>query len=323
MSDLTSLPEVTPLSCQRELTFTEFNRIITELMMRDRVLEEAVLDFTNTAYLQNTVKMLQATELILGTDLMSIVISSGILPTNVDDFDTFQASSKARLDALESATTVTATDTESPRSLKSVVEGLQNTMTAFSTALTDFSTQLAAITALTSDLIGVKSTLESLNKRVTDLESLTADLSDELRNARKEFASDPSKRLVDKINAMDSTSRGLRQRVDALTKEVTDARSADRYDTLAQHIGAIEANVEALQDALESLSGKGNVTGIRVGRSILHGDVELIPGSNIAITRERNGYRIDVADIGTVVDLAAPVIDPNACCGPGRPSFGN
>lgn len=322
MSDLSSLPDVTPLSCQRDLSFTEFNRIISELMTRDRVLEEAVLAFTDETYLQNTVKMLKALELIVGEDLMSTVISSGALPPSVESFAIQQVTQASQIAELQQATTVTDGE-NSPRSLKSVVDGLTNTMIGFSGLLATFQVELDNIKAMT-DLIGqVQTTLVSLNKRVTDLEALVGDLSSEIQNARKEYASDPSKRLVDKIDAMDSVSRALTQKVNSLTKEVTDARSADRYDTLAQHIGAVESSVEALQDSLEILTGKGQVTGIRVGRSILHGDVELIPGSNIAITRERNGYRIDVADIGTVVDLSAPVIDPNNCCGPGRPSFGN
>jgi archaellum component FlaC len=318
----TTLPDVTPLSCQRELSFTEFNRVISELMTRDRVLEEAVLAFTDEAYLQNTVKMLKALELIVGSDLLQTVISSGALPVNFADLATFEATTTAALLELQQATTVTDGENE-PRSLKSVVDGLTNTMTAFSGLLTTFQAELDNIKAMTDQIGQVQTLLTSLDKRVTDLEALVGDLSAEITNARKEYASDPSKRLVDKIDAMDSVSRALTQKVNSLTKEVTDARSADRYDTLAQHIGAVESSVEALQDSLEILKGKGQVTGIRVGRSILHGDVELIPGSNIAITRERNGYRIDVADIGTVVDLSAPVIDPNNCCGPGRPSFGN
>lgn len=315
MSDLTSLPEVTPLSCQRDLSFTEFNRIIIELMTRDRVLEEAVLAFTDEAYLQNTVKMLKALNLIAGPDLMQAVITSGALPVGFQDLDTFEKMVNDRLANLEAETTVTQGD-NAPRSLKSVVDGLTNTMAAFSGQLATFKTDLDNIKAVTSQIDTVISTLTSLTSRVTDLEALVADISSELTNARKEFSSDPSKRLIDKIDAMDSVSRSLKQRVDALVKEITDARSADRYDTLAQHLGAIESSVEALQETLEALRGRGSVSGIRVGRSILHGDVELIPGSNIAITRERNGYRIDVADIGTVVDLAAPVMDPNNCCGP-------
>lgn len=322
MSALSSLPNVTPLACQRELSFTEFNRIISELMTRDRVLEEAVLAFTDEAYLQNTVKMLKALELIVGEDLLQSVISSGVLPVTFANLDTFESTTTAAIAELQQATTVTEGGS-APRSIKSVVDGLTNTMTAFSGLLTTFQAELDGIKAMTEQIGKVQTTLTSLDRRVTDLEALVGDLSAEITNARKEYASDPSKRLVDKIDAMDSVSRALTQKVNALTKEVTDARSADRYDTLAQHIGAVESSVEALQDSLEILKGKGQVTGIRVGRSILHGDVELIPGSNIAITRERNGYRIDVADIGTVVDLSAPVIDPNNCCGPGRPSFGN
>lgn len=322
MSDLTSLPEVTPLTCQRDLSFTEFNRIISELMTRDRVLEEAVLAFTDNAYLQNTVKMLKALDLIVGPDLMQTVIAAGALPPGVETFVTQQVNQAQAIAQLQQDTQVT-NGGNTPRSLKSVVDGLTNTMTGFSGLLTTFQAELDNIKAMTAQIGQVQSTLNSLNKRVTDLEALVGDLSSEITNARKEFASDPSKRLVDKIDAMDSISRALRQRVDALTKEVTDARSADRYDTLAQHIGAVESSVESLRESIDTLTGKGAVSGIRVGRSILHGDVELIPGSNVAITRERNGFRFDVVEIGSVVDLGAPTIDPNGCCGPGRPTFGN
>ena len=322
MSDLSSLPEVTPLSCQRELAFTEFNRIISELMARDRVLENAVLAFTDEIYLQNTVKMLKALNLIIGEDLMTSVITSGALPPGVESFAIQQATQASQIADLQQATQVTDGD-NAPRSLKSVVDGLTNTMTAFSGLLTSFQTQLEGIVAMTSQISSVQTQLASLNSRVTDLEALVSDLSSEVTNARKEFASDPSKRLVDKIDAMDSISTSLAQKVTALMKEVTDARSADRYDTLAEHIGAVESSVEALQNALEVLVGSGAVSGVRVGRSVLHGDVELIPGSNIAITRERNGFRIDVVEIGTVVDLGAPTVDPNNCCGPNRPTFGN
>lgn len=322
MSDLSSLPDVTPLSCQRDLSFTEFNRIISELMARDRVLEEAVLAFTNEAYLQNAVKMLKATELIIGEELMQTVITSGQLPPGVESFAVQQLNQAQQIAELRVATTVTDGE-NAPRSLKSVVDGLVNTMTGFSGLLTTFQAELDNIKAMTDQIGQVKTIMESLNKRVSDLESIVGDLSAEITNARKEFATDPSKRLVDKIDSMDSVSRALRQRVDALTKEVTDARSADRYDTLAQHIGAVESSVEALQEAIEALQGKGMVTGIRVGRSILHADVEFIPGANMAITRERNGFRFDVVERGSVVDLGAPTIDPNNCCGPGRPTFGN
>ena len=320
----TSLPGVTPITCQRELSFTEFTRVITELMERDRVLEEAVLAFTDEAYLQNTVKVLAAAQLILGQDLVDAVVAAGQLPVGFSNFATFEADTENRLISLEGLANITSTDPDvSPRSVKSVVEGMQTTLTAVADQVTAFGEQLAEIAALTSDLVAVKTSIDTLAKRVTDLEALTASMSDELRNARKEYASDPSKRLVDKINSMDSISTSLRQKVDALTKEVTDARSADRYDTLAEHIGDIESTIEAFQDTLNSLQGAGSVNSLRVGRSMLHGDVELVPGSNIAITRERNGFRIDVVDVGSVVDLGAPRIDPNNCCTPGTPSFGN
>jgi len=319
----TTLPDVTPLSCVQKLTFVEINRAITELMMRDRVLEDAVLAFTDEAFLQNTVKVLSATQVILGQDLVNAVIAANnMLPTGVLDFAAFQTEIAQRVTSLESATTID-TGQNQPLSLKSVVESTQVTLAALNDAITAFATELAAIKAITDDIVAVKTTVDAMNKRLTDVEALLADLSDEVKQARKEYASDPSKRLIDKIDSMDSEILALQQTTAALEKEIVDARSADRFDTLAERLGSIESSVETIQDTLNNLAGRGNVNGLRVGRSILHGEVELIPGSNIAITRERNGYRFDVVDTGTCIDLGAPKIDPNNCCGPGNPNFGN
>ena len=91
MTDLSSLPSVTPLSAANKQTFTEFNRIITELMVRDRVLEESLLAFTDSAYLQNTVKILAATEQILGPELVQNVIdANNLLPLNFQNLLNFQ-----------------------------------------------------------------------------------------------------------------------------------------------------------------------------------------------------------------------------------------
>jgi chromosome segregation ATPase len=224
--------------------------------------------------------------------------------------------------SLEAATTID-TGQNQPLSLKSVVESTQVTLAALNDAITAYAAELAAIKAITDDIVAVKTTVDAMNKRLTDVEALLADLSDEVKQARKEYASDPSKRLIDKIDSMDSEILALQQTTAALEKEIVDARSADRFDTLAERLGSIESSIESIQDALNNLAGRGNVNGLRVGRSILHGEVELIPGSNIAITRERNGYRFDIVDNGTCVDLGAPKIDPNNCCGNGNPNFGN
>lgn len=321
---LTSLPSVTPLACNTRPTFTEFNRVISELMARDRVLESAVMAFTDSAYLQNTVKVLAAVQVILGESLVQDVIdANNLLPVNFQDLLNFEITANERLSALEVGATITSGDNQ-PRSLKSVVEGTQTTLAALSDAVAAFGQQLEAIKALTGDIASTKATVDAMNKRLTDAEALLADLSDEVKQARKEFANDPSKRLIDKIDAIDSEIVALQQTTTQLTKEIVDARSADRYDTLGERLGAIEASIEQTQGTLETLQGKGSVNGVRVGRSILHGEVELIPGSNIAITRERNGFRVDVVDIGTVVDFAAPTVDPNNCCtGNKNPNFGN
>jgi cell division protein FtsL len=209
-------------------------------------------------------------------------------------------------------------------SLKSVVEGTQTTLAALNTAVEAFAVQLAAIQALTGDITSIKTSVEAMDSRLTDAEALIADLSDEVKQARKEFANDPSKRLIDKIDSIDSQIVSMQLVTESLTKEIVDARSADRFDTLGERIGSLESDLEATQETLQTLQGKGSVTGFKVARSILHGNVELIPGSNIAITRERNGFRIDVVDVGSVIDLGAPRIDPNNCCtGNSNPNFGN
>lgn len=324
MTDLSSLPSVTPLSAANKQTFTEFNRIITELMARDRVLEESVLAFTDSAYLQNTVKILAATEQILGQELVQNVIdANNLLPLNFQNLLNFQTTTSESLQSLQESVTFTQGDSQ-PMSLKSVVEGTQTTIAALNTAVEAFGTQLAAIQALTGDITSIKTSVDALDSRLTDAEALIADLSDEIKQARKEFANDPSKRLIDKIDSIDSQIVSMQLTTERLTKEIIDARSADRFDTLGERIGSLESDLEATQETLQTLQGKGSVTGFKVGRSILHGNVELIPGSNIAITRERNGFRIDVVDVGSVIDLGAPRIDPNNCCtGNNNVNFGN
>lgn len=324
MTDLSSLPSVTPLSAANKQTFTEFNRIITELMVRDRVLEESLLAFTDSAYLQNTVKILAATKQILGPELVQNVIdANNLLPLNFQNFLNFQTTTSESLQSLQESVTFTQGDSQ-PMSLKSVVEGTQTTIAALNTAVEAFGTQLAAIQALTGDITSIKTSVDALDSRLTDAEALIADLSDEIKQARKEFANDPSKRLIDKIDSIDSQIVSMQLTTERLTKEIVDARSADRFDTLGERIGSLESDLEATQETLQTLQGKGSVTGFKVGRSILHGNVELIPGSNIAITRERNGFRIDVVDVGSVIDLGAPRIDPNNCCtGNSNPNFGN
>lgn len=324
MADLSSLPSVTPLSAANKQTFTELNRIITELMARDRVLEESLLAFTDSAYLQNTVKILAATEQILGPELVQNVIdANNLLPLNFQNFLNFQTTTSESLQSLQESVTFTQGDSQ-PMSLKSVVEGTQTTIAALNTAVEAFGTQLAAIQALTGDITSIKTSVDALDSRLTDAEALIADLSDEIKQARKEFANDPSKRLIDKIDSIDSQIVSMQLTTERLTKEIVDARSADRFDTLGERIGSLESDLEATQETLQTLQGKGSVTGFKVGRSILHGNVELIPGSNIAITRERNGFRIDVVDVGSVIDLGAPRIDPNNCCtGNSNPNFGN
>lgn len=324
MTDLSSLPSVTPLSAANKQTFTEFNRIITELMARDRVLEESLLAFTDSAYLQNTVKILAATKQILGPELVQNVIdANNLLPLNFQNFLNFQTTTSESLQSLQESVTFTQGDSQ-PMSLKSVVEGTQTTIAALNTAVEAFGTQLAAIQALTGDITSIKTSVDALDSRLTDAEALIADLSDEIKQARKEFANDPSKRLIDKIDSIDSQIVSMQLTTERLTKEIVDARSADRFDTLGERIGSLESDLEATQETLQTLQGKGSVTGFKVGRSILHGNVELIPGSNIAITRERNGFRIDVVDVGSVIDLGAPRIDPNNCCtGNNNVNFGN
>jgi cell division protein FtsL len=293
-------------------------------MTRDRVLEESVLAFTDSIYLQNTVKILAATEQILGPELVQNVINANnLLPLNFQNLLNFQTTTSESLQSLQESVTFTQGDSQ-PMSLKSVVEGTQTTLAALNTAVEAFAVQLAAIQALTGDITSIKTSVEAMDSRLTDAEALIADLSDEVKQARKEFANDPSKRLIDKIDSIDSQIVSMQLTTESLTKEIVDARSADRFDTLGERIGSLESDLEATQETLQTLQGKGSVTGFKVGRSILHGNVELIPGSNIAITRERNGFRIDVVDVGSVIDLGAPRIDPNNCCtGNSNPNFGN
>lgn len=321
---LTSLPPVKPLSCQSQLTFTEFNRVVSDLMIRDRVLEEALINFTSVSSLQLTASLLSATETILGKDLVADVIASGALPGDFQDFATFQAMVTDRLGTLEKNTIVTDEDGENPKSLKALVLSNQQTIGALNSAIDEFDKELAGIKALTDDIAAVKEVVDTVNTRISDLENLLGDLADEVKNARKELASDPSKRLVDKIDAIDSAIVALQTTLNAVVKEMVDARSADRFDSVAERIGELESNLEAFEETLSNLRGRGIVTGIKVGRSILHGVTELIPGSNIAITRERNGLRIDVVEKATCIDMSAPIGDPNAaCCGPSNVTIGN
>ena len=319
----TTLPSVDPFACNRELTFSEFNLRIGQLVERDRLLEQAVVNFTNAADLPRISELLDAIELLLGEDLVQSVIDDGLLPAGVRDFDVFQADTEQRVTEIEGANTITESD-GSTRSLKSLALNNQQNIIALTQRVDQLDEDLEAARAIAGDIEFIKTTLESQNSRLSDLEVIVADVAQEVKNARREFADDPAKRLIDKIDNLDGRIESNLRDTKALIKEITDARAPDRFDTLAERIGSLEASIEEVFDKINSLQGRGVVTGIRVGRSILHGDVELIPGSNHAITRERNGYRFDTVDLGTCVDLAAPIVDPNnGCCPPGNPNFGN
>lgn len=319
----TTLPAVDPFACNRELTFGEFNLRIGQLLERDRVLEQAVTNFTNAAELTRISELLDAVELLLGEDLVQSVIDDGLLPADVKDFSTFQTDTEQRITEIEAANIITEADGTS-RSLKSLALNNQQNIVALTARIDQLETDLEAVSEITDDIDFIKTTLESQESRLADLEVIVADVAQEVKNARREFADDPAKRLIDKIDNLDGRIESNLSNIKALIKEVTDARAPDRFDTLAERIGALESSIEEVFEALNTLQGRGTVTGIRVGRSILHGDVELIPGSNLAITRERNGYRVDIVDIGTCVDLAAPIVDPNnGCCPPGNANFGN
>lgn len=324
MTFVSTLPPVTPILAQRELSFTEFNRAIGELSARDRVLEEAVQNFTSQAGLATTASLLAATEKILGEDLVAAVVSAGALPAGILSFADLQATYGERLTAVEELTVVTDTDGLNPRSLKAVVLSNQATIAAVNAKVDAFATELEALSAITDDIDAIKAVTDSVNSRLTTAEQVLADLSDEVRNARKEFADDPNKRLVDKIDSIDGNITAAQQTVSSLVKEITDARSPDQYDTLGARIGALESSIESINEVVSLLQGRGVVTGIKVGRTIRHGMIELIPGSNIALTPERAGFRVDVVEKATCIDATAPIGDPNAaCCAPGSSQIAN
>ena len=324
MAFLSTLPSVRPLLAQRELTFTEFNRIISDLAQRDRVLEEGVQNFVSQAGLARTASLLAATEKILGENLVTQVIDTGALPTDVLSFEEFQTTVEERLAAVEALTIVTDADGLNPRSLKALVLSNQATIAAVNKKVDDFAAELDALSAVTDDVAAIKAVTDTVNTRLSTVEAILADLSDEVRNARKEFADDPSKRLVDKMDSIDGKIAALQQNVNSLVKEMTDARSPDQFDSLAARIGSLESSIEAINEAVSQLNGRGVVTGIKVGRTIRHGVIELIPGSNLAITPERAGFRVDLVEKATCIDASAPVGDPNAaCCPPGSISIAN
>lgn len=325
MTPLSTLPPVTPLFCQSNLTFTEFNRIVTELVSRDRVLEEAVVNFTSVAGLARTASLLSAAEIILGTNITELVIASGVLPEGFLSFEDFQNTMAERVSTLEQNTIVTVADgVTTPQTLKALSLSNQANIANLQSQLDAFSKTLASVTALTDQIKSINDIVSTVNSRLDTLESIQADQADELKNARKEFAQDPSKRLVDKIDEMDGVSEALQTNVTAAVKEITDARAPDRFDSLAERLGSMESSMESFSETLSLLQGRGAVTGVKSGRSILHGNIELIPGSNIALTRERNGIRIDVVDKATCIDTQAPIGDPNGpCCGPSSVTIGN
>lgn len=320
---LTTLPPVKPVTCQSQLTFTEWNRTIEQLIQRDRKLEESFLLALNSLDITALSALLGAVNVILGSDLIGDVELNGVLPIDLSNFAAFQRDAIARIAVLE-ANQVAQDEEGNDRSLKSLVLNSQSSIAAVNVKLDDFQTELDAIKAITDQVTAIKTFVDGVEARLTDAESLIADFGAEIKNARKEFADDPSKRLVDKITAMDAQADATTEKLAVLVKEVTDARAPDRFDTLAERVGSLESDLEDLRELITDLRGRGTVTGIKVGRSVLHGVVELLPGGNIAVTRERNGYRMDVVDEGTCVDLAAPKIDPNnGQCGPKDPNFGN
>lgn len=320
---LTNLPPVQPLVAQNNLTFTEFNRVIQSLLMRDRVLEESFLLALTNVDITNLNALLAAVNVILGAQLIASVETTGALPADLQEFDTFQRSANDQLATLNDA--VIAQDAQgNNRSIKSLTLNNQASIAALTAEVDGFQAQLASIEAVTSQIASINTFVAQINQELADTQALVADVAEEVKNARAQFATDPSKRLIDEINSLTAVADSTTQTLNALVQEVTTARSPDRFDTLAERLGSIESTLQSIQTQLTSLTGNGTVTGIKVGRSILHGDVEFMPGGNIAITRERNGYRVDVVDNGTCVDLAAAKIDPNnGQCGPRDPNFGN
>lgn len=317
------LPDVKPLSCNTNLTFTEWQRIVSDLMARDRTLEAAFLDLTRSLDLQALGAILNATQVILGPELVTQVAGSGAMPDNLENFEVFQRETNDRLGTIESS--VTFTDLEgTPRSIKALALNNQANIQSLNQKVDEFDQELEDIKEITDDIDAIKEFVDNVEARLKDVEELSSDTAAEVKNARKEFADQPGKRLIDKIDAMDSERQSMLTKLNAAIKELTDARSPDRFDTLAERMGDLESQLEDINEQINLLQGQGTVTGIKVGRSVLTGQVEIIPGSNFAIVRERNGYRMNVVDFGTCVDYAAPKIDPNnGCCGPNNPNFGN
>lgn len=319
----TQLPEVDPLKCPSQLTFTEWQRIVTQLMARDRVLEEAVIFALGTGNLQQISSLVAAYQIILGPGLVDQVATLGALPEGFVAYESWYGVTNDRLDQLESSTTFTDSENVT-RSIKTLALNNEANISALNVKVDGLEEDLASINEVVGQINEINEFVNTINARVEDIEEQLGDLAAEVRNARKEFANDPSKRLVDKIDSIDANIATLRSTLRALEKEVTDARSPDRFDNLAERLGDLESSLENLFELLQNLQGRGVITGLRVGRTNLHGEVELIPGANIAITRERNGYRIDVVDYGTCVDYSAPKIDPNnGCCPPGNANFAN
>lgn len=319
----TQLPEVDPIKCPSQLTFTEWQRVVTQLMARDRVLEQAILLAMGTADLQRMATLVSAYELILGEGLVDQTATLGVLPQGFEDYPTFFNRVTNRLGELENNTQFTDPD-GAARSIKALALNNEANIRNLNNKVDRLDADLEEIKDLTDQIQQVNQFVGSVDARVRDLELQVSDLASEIRNARKEFSNDPARRLIDKIDAIDGLINTLRTSLRAVQREITDARSPDRFDSLAERMGSLESGAEQLRELLQNLQGRGIVGGIRVGRSVLRGEVELIPGANIAITRERNGYRIDVVDFGTCVDFSAPKIDPNnGCCPPNNASFGN
>lgn len=319
----TELPEVDPIKCPSHLTFTEWQRIVTQLMARDRVLEQAILWALGQTNLRRMADLSAAYEKILGPGLVDQTITLGVLPEDFYDYATFHGIVLGRLGEIEALTSFTDHD-GGERSIKSLAQNNEANIRDLNTKVDELAKDLDSIKDITDQITQVNEFVTTVDARVKDLELQVGDLAAEIRNARKEFSSDPSRRLIDKIDSIDGLINALRTSLRAVQKEITDARSPDRFDSLAERLGDLESSGESLREILQNLQGRGIITGLKVGRNNLHGDVELIPGANIAITRERNGYRIDVVDMGTCVDYSAPKIDPNnGCCAPGNVSFGN
>lgn len=319
----TELPEVDPIKCNSQLTFTEWQRVVTQLMARDRVLEQAILVAMGTTDLQRMATLVSAYELVLGRGLVDQTATLGVLPQGFEDYATFFGRVNSRLGELETNTRFTDPD-GTDRSIKALAQNNEANIRDLNRKVDRLDADLEAIKDLTDEIEQVNQFVGSVDNRVRDLELQVGDLAAEIRNARKEFSNDPSRRLIDKIDSIDGLINSLRTSLRAVQREITDARAPDRFDSLAERMGDLESGAEQLRELLQNLQGRGIVAGIRVGRSVLRGEVELIPGANIAITRERNGYRIDVVDFGTCVDYSAPKIDPNnGCCPPSNASFGN